>query len=292
MRAVRATDAIHAPIPGDVGTIGILAAHFARRPLFVRHCGDWNRARTTAERLWRWYMERCAGGRNVMLATGGGPEGPSDRNPHVHWIFSTSLTASDIRELGNTDRTRQLAPRLITVGRQEAYKGTDTTIAALPAILRSHPHATLDVVGAGSALPALESQAGELGVAARVHFHGAVPRTRVLELLSAADVFVFPTLAEGFPKAVGEALASGLPVVATPTSVLPWLITPDVGRIIEPGDAAAVAAAVVEIVTDHDSYMAFSAAAREVGARFTLEAWAAEIGDILTRAWGPLRKET
>src|SRR5207237_6604357 len=89
-REARRADAVHAPIPGDVGTIGMLVAFVLRKPLFVRHCGNWLKPRTVAEHFWRWCMERFAGGRNVMMATGGATEPPSSKNLEVRWIFSTS----------------------------------------------------------------------------------------------------------------------------------------------------------------------------------------------------------
>src|SRR6185369_1529040 len=71
LRELMKADAVHAPIPGDVGTIGMILAFILRKPLFVRHCGNWLNPVTTAEHFWKWFMERFAGGRQVMLATGG-----------------------------------------------------------------------------------------------------------------------------------------------------------------------------------------------------------------------------
>ena len=95
-KEIKNADAVHAPIPGDVGTIGMLFALLLRKPLFVRHCGNWLVQRTTAEHFWKWSMEYFAGGRNVMFATGGTENAPSERNSHIKWIFSTSLRQENI----------------------------------------------------------------------------------------------------------------------------------------------------------------------------------------------------
>src|SRR5258707_410259 len=50
-RSVRRSDAVHAPIPGDIGTVGMIFALIMKKPLFVRHCGNWLAPKTTAERL-------------------------------------------------------------------------------------------------------------------------------------------------------------------------------------------------------------------------------------------------
>src|SRR5882672_1293127 len=133
-------DAIHAPIPGDVGTIGMLGTFLLRKPLFVRHCGNWFQPRTAAERFWRWSMEGFAGGRNVMLATGGATEPPSRKNAEVRWIFSTSLTQEQLSRYG---RPRSAPPagraRLCLVARQDAAKGAGVVIQALPLLSGEFP---------------------------------------------------------------------------------------------------------------------------------------------------------
>src|SRR5205823_851501 len=133
---------------------------------------------------------RLAGGRNVMLATGGAAEPPSRRNRHIRWIFSTSLTEVEICELA----TRKVEldsknPRLMIVGRQDGAKGTDNLIKALARIHRQHPGAVLEIVGDGSNLPALKGLSRELGLNDKVIFHGRVDHTEVLNLMGKAHLF-------------------------------------------------------------------------------------------------------
>ena len=163
--AVSQADAIHCPIPADVGTLGMLAAYVLRKPLFVRYCGNWRAQRTAAERFWKWFMEATAGGRNVMLATGGDGRPPSPRNPRIGWIFSTTLSE---RELAAARPARRLIAedgfRLITVCRQQWGKGTDVLLESMPAIRAALPGTSLDVVGEGDAVPALRERATALGL--------------------------------------------------------------------------------------------------------------------------------
>jgi glycosyltransferase involved in cell wall biosynthesis len=236
-------------------------------------------------------MERSEGNRNVMLATGGTAEPPSRTNKHIRWVFSTSLTEIEIRELAR--HQVELVPeklRLIIVGRQEAGKGTDVLIKALPLIHRQYPRTVLDVVGGGSAVPTLKRKAAELGIAEKVKFHGKVNHTEVIRILQDAHVFCFPTQSEGFPKVVLEALACGLPVVATPVSVLPILLSSGCGLLIEP-DPASIARAVCDLASSPERYKLMSVKARETAREYTLERWRDTIGDYLEAAWGPLRTE-
>ncbi|HMJ07904.1 MAG TPA: glycosyltransferase [Pyrinomonadaceae bacterium] len=285
-RQVKAADAIHAPIPGDVGTVGIVFSMLQRKPLFVRHCGNWLVQRTIAEKFWKWLMEHFAGGRNVMMATGGTPEPPSSRNPNIEWIFSTSLRRGQME-----DRTARTLPsnghlKLLIACRQEERKGTDVVIASLPLILEQFPLATLDVIGDGSLLPSLGRQADALGVSDKITFHGKVEQARVVELMSEAHLFCYPTTAsEGFPKVVIEALSCGLPVITTKVSVLPSLLGTGGGILLDKPAAATLAAAVFEICGDAGKYVEMSRTAIDVSKKFTLENWRDSIAQALKRSW-------
>ena len=292
LREIRRGDAVHAPIPGDVGTIGMLLALVLRKPLFVRHCGNWSVQRTTAEHFWKWFIEMFAGGRNVMLTTGGGAEPPSRRNPHVRWIFSTSLREGELRECV-TRRARHGYPggsRLIIACRQERDKGTGRVIKSLPLVLAQFPGATLDVLGDGGALEEFKELAARLGLSDRVTFHGRVDHTAVLRLLRQADLFCYPTAAsEGFPKVVLEALACGLPVVTTRVSVLPELIGGGCGLLLEEASPVAIARAVRGVLSDTRRYEQMSSRAEETARQYSLERWREQIGGLLRAAWGPLQ---
>jgi glycosyltransferase involved in cell wall biosynthesis len=289
---IRRADIVHAPIPGDIGTIGMLLALLWRKPMFVRYCGNWFVQHTTAEHFWRWFMQRFAGGRNVMLATGGAAESPSAQNPNVRWIFSTSLLE---HELTACSRRRDLPPtervRLIIVCRQERGKGIETVIESLPLIMKSFPDATLDVVGDGAELANFKTLATTHKVENRVDFHGKVDHATVLRLLQQADLFCYPTASEGFPKAVLEALACGLPVVTTPVSVLPKLIDTGSGLLLKDVTAAGLAKAVVDCLSDAERYRNMSARALETASQYSLERWRDTIGDLLRAACGPLRSD-
>ncbi|MEP6993953.1 MAG: glycosyltransferase [Acidobacteriota bacterium] len=291
-REFQRADAVHAPIPGDVGTIGMLLALAARKPLLVRYCNNWFVTRTLAQRFWKWAMVRTAGGRNVMFATGGADEAPSARNPEVRWIFATSLHE---REIAASARPRDhlpgAHPRLILVGRQESGKGTDILIESLPEIARRFPGVTLDVLGAGSALSGFERLASDAGVRDRVKFWGNVDRSTVVRLLQAADLFCFPTASEGFPKVVVEALACGLPVLTTRVSVLPRLLSRGAGIVLDELSTATLADGVRRCLSDEAAYRAMSARAIEISRDYSLERWKKTLEGSLSAAWGPLRSE-
>lgn len=291
LHEIRRADAVHTPVPGDIGTLGMILAILLRKPLFVRHCGNWLVQRTLAERFWKWAMEYFAGGRNVMLATGGGANSASEKNPNIKWIFSTSLTSKQISEGQKRGLPSEVGPRLIIACRQEEGKGTDIVLDSLPLIAEEFPDVTLDVIGDGSKLIWLSRQAESLGVSSRVLFHGKVPQARVPKLLKNADIFCYPTASEGFPKVIIEALASGLPVITTRVSVLPHLLSSGCGILLEEPTPVSLANAVRNILSDRRSYSEMSERAIETAVDYSLENWSNFIFRELRGSWGNLSSD-
>jgi glycosyltransferase involved in cell wall biosynthesis len=144
-------------------------------------------------------------------------------------------------------------------------------------------------VGNGPALAALRRLAVDLGVESRVVFHGQLNHNQVLRQLRAANLFCLPTSAsEGFPKAVLEALACGLPVITTRVSVLPHLLDGGGGILLEEASSAAVARAVHTCLRNPVHYSTMSERALRTAHNYSLERWRDMIGDLARRAWGPL----
>lgn len=137
---------------------------------------------------------------------------------------------------------------LVTVGGLVERKGFHRVIACLPELLARHPDLHYLVVGGpcreGDMSEALRRQAAELGLAERVHFLGALPPAELKWPLSAADVFVLSTRNEGWANVILEAMACGLPVVASDVGGNREVVaTDDLGAIVPFDDHARLAEA-------------------------------------------------
>jgi glycosyltransferase involved in cell wall biosynthesis len=283
---IRRSDAVHTPIPGDVGTFGLLFALLLRKPLFVRHCGNWLIQRTVAEQFWKWLIEYFAGGKNVMFATGGTKDPPSKKNPNIKWIFSTSLLKEKINKSKPISFPANGQIKLITACRLENRKGVDVVIKSLPLILEHYPKTTLDIIGGGTLEAQLKELVNKLELNNKVNFHGKIEQSKVIEMMKQAHIFCFPTSAsEGFPKVVIEALASGLPVITTKVSVLPELIENGGGILLDEPTSQNMEKAVKTILEDKEQYHQISTNAINTARQYSLENWREFIGDNLCKAW-------
>ena len=161
--------------------------------------------------------------------------------------------------------------RLLAVGLQGEKKGMRQLLDALGRRSREGARPlVLDLVGDG---PTAELSRGArgLGLEDTVRFRGAMSRTDVARLMGEADLFVLPSLVETFGVALVEALAAGVPVVATDVGVARELVDERSGELVAPGDVDALAAAIERGLRRLDDYDT-SAAAAAVRARFSPDA--------------------
>lgn len=133
--------------------------------------------------------------------------------------------------------------RLLYVGPHEPRKGLEYLLKAVALLRREGVVVHLRTVGKGSQVPHLERLARELGISDAIEFLGYVEDpddVKLPRLYSQADVFVLPSMREGFGLVLAEAMASGLPVVASDISAIPEVVG-DAGILVPPGNVEALA---------------------------------------------------
>ncbi|HET9185409.1 MAG TPA: glycosyltransferase family 4 protein, partial [Solirubrobacterales bacterium] len=156
-------------------------------------------------------------------------------------------------------------PVVFTCARLDAQKGLDVLLRAAAAV----PEAVFAIAGEGPLGPSLEGLASELGVADRVRFLGF--RRDIPELMAAADVFTLPSLYEGSPLAVLEAMAARRAIVSSAIGGTNEVIVDgESGLLVPPGDPEALAAALRRVLADPGLRESLAANARNrVEERFT-----------------------
>lgn len=161
-------------------------------------------------------------------------------------------------------RHEQCVPKkVISVGRLIQNKGIHHLIDAAPEVLQRFPSTEFIIVGDGSMRTELETRAKERGVSQAFRFHGFVPK--VSNILNTCDIFVRPSLTEGMPLAVLEAMACGLPVIATRVAGTPEIVIDhETGILVDSGDAKNLAEALIELLGNTELAMIFGVNARKL----------------------------
>lgn len=149
-----------------------------------------------------------------------------------------------------------------SVGRLSDEKNFDGLIRAVDRLLREGLDLDLVLVGDGPQRDALRTLVEELGRRDRIHLLGY--RSDTIELYQAMDAFVLASLREGLPNVVLEAMAMGVPVVATRVAGLPGLIEHEAdGLLVDPGDGDQLASALARLVQDAGLRERLAAAGRQ-----------------------------
>ena len=178
-------------------------------------------------------------------------------------------------EIAGARQAMGIAPGTVAIGtitRLMPSKGNQYLIEAAPTIVEKHPKARVFIVGEGELQGELEAQARALQLGDKLVFSGFM--RDVAAALSAFDIVVFPSLWEGTPLTVFEALAMGKPIVATDADGLLDVLTDRKDALIVPkADAGALARAVGELVDNSPLVAGLVAEATKTGQRYDIAAF-------------------
>ena len=139
-------------------------------------------------------------------------------SPEKIRVIMNGVTPLDVESVDASEVRKKLNVRegdlfLLAVGRLTYQKGFDILIDAIPALIQKYPHLTVNICGGGELLADLQAQISELGLSDHVKLLGNW--SNVAPLLAVADIFVLSSRFEGLSRAMLEAMAAGVPVVAT-----------------------------------------------------------------------------
>lgn len=168
------------------------------------------------------------------------------------------------------------------VGRLSVVKGHESLIRAAAVLISSNCRIKVVLVGEGPLLSTLEDLADNLGIRQHVFFVGH--QDNVQDFLGAMDIFVLPSLHEGIPMALLEAMAMELPVVATRVGGIPEVIDHGVsGLLVTPGDIQLLVESIQELIDDQFRSQSLGRAGRaRMEREFTAEHMAEKTAKIYT----------
>ncbi len=247
----------------------------------------------TAEERWGKILGRMVAGAEGRLLR------------RARWISTTSawmegqlrpLTAPEARIVrigsGVPDEfagvARQEEDFLLYYGRFDLFqKGLDTLLHAFGRVAAHHPRLRLVLAGRGKDVEWVRELGRELGVANRLRVITGVEREEILALFAGALMLVMPSRLEGLPMVPAEAMAAGVPVIATSVGALAEVVDPPRGGLlVPPDDPAELSAAILSLLESPERRHSLSASARESARRFSWDEVAERHLEFLHRVAG------
>lgn len=181
------------------------------------------------------------------------------------------------------DATR---PIVISVGRLDLPKGFPDLIEAFAIVKRSQPRAALVIAGDGPLCEELESQVKQLQLEETVFLLGQ--RDDVPHLLKAGDLYISSSHWEGLPVSVLEAMASGLPVLATSVGDMPYLVLPETGILVPPHQPGQLAQEILSLLSQPKRLEQMGAAGREhIQKNFSPAVWVRQLLTLYASVYPP-----
>jgi glycosyltransferase involved in cell wall biosynthesis len=174
-------------------------------------------------------------------------------------VSDVALPSRYVLEAPRSYSDRQTQFVLVMIGSlEQLYKAPHIAIAAIALCAQQGIDLSLKIIGDGKHRPELEQQAADLGIRERIQFLGKLPAgDRIFAELDQADLFLMPSFQEGLPRAMVEAMARGLPCIATAVGGIPELLPPE--NLVAAGDATALASKIQAVLTHPDRMSQMSA---------------------------------
>jgi glycosyltransferase involved in cell wall biosynthesis len=266
-------DILHAHMFGS-NLWGCLIGRACRVPIVIAHEQTWS---YEGEPLRRWLDGHVIGRlatRFVAVSTRDAERMVTIEGVPPHKIVMIPNAYVPRPGSGDTDLRAELGlgpaiPLLVVVAQLRPQKALEVLLDAFPQIRQAVPETHLAIAGDGECRAALETRARALGLTDRVHFLGR--RSDVDAMLRAGDLAVMSSDFEGTPLVAYECIANRTPLVATAVGGLPDIIDDGrTGRLVPPRDPAALAGAIIELLSDPERRAAIAAAAAEGEDEFTI----------------------
>jgi glycosyltransferase involved in cell wall biosynthesis len=302
--ALGEADLVCIDMPCELGFLAALVCKLRRKPFLVQILGDWKHAvlfsgpRTLGRRLKAaagdWMVRRMVRNSRLVFAQGRGLYDKHARdNPTA--MKSDCVRSTISKEIFyRRPSTKFHDPiRLLSVSHLGPLKGLDVLIKAIQCLSAQGLSVEWWCAGDGSCRQSLEDLVRNLGLVDRVRFLGYVPHgSELFRLYRNADIFVLPSLTEGLPNALMEAMAHSLPVVASEVGGVPGAVRHGIeGILVEPGHPDLLADAISKLADDLDQVNEMRRAAFSRAQQFTAEALAERSRQLIEETFGRIDSE-
>ncbi len=290
-QAVRSADVVYLRLPSVVGLMAYGMTVVRGRPRIVQIKGSWHasvgdrflgamkalgKALVKVFAMGDYFIARRS---TTLVHTDDHYRRANTGKNRVHMAIVSLVSQGDIR--GREDTCQETPVKLLFVGRVSPAKGLEYVMRALSEM--DEPRPTLRIVGTGPELSRLHQLADGLSLDSLVSFEGNLGHgDSLMEVYRTSDVFILPSVTEGIPKVIFEAMASGIPIIATEVGGIPHVIQHEVnGLLIAPRSVRHIKDAVSRLVSDASLRKGIISKGYETVSHYTLESTAKSVAGII-----------
>jgi glycosyltransferase involved in cell wall biosynthesis len=251
LAASRRCRLIHAHWVLPTGFLGVLCGFLLRIPVIVHARGTDMHTYAARNRLLRGITLWTLRNASALIATSTEIKGimteafgvATTRIDMVPTGIDTQLFSPETEGRRESGRQTQKGPHIVYVGALSRAKGVQYLLEAVESLYGKYPGLQLTLVGDGPLREKIVHWRGKRGISGNVNLTGALSHDEIPGILRQADVFVLPSLKEGTPNALLEAMASGVACIATRVGEIPEIIEDgEDGLLVTPGSSEVLAA--------------------------------------------------
>jgi glycosyltransferase involved in cell wall biosynthesis len=287
LESIPEADVIQIRSPSPLAMVAmVLVGIFARQPRWVKYAGNWVEAGKLPPSFafQRWWLKTGLS-RGPVTVNGRWP----DQRSQIFSLDNPSFTLSEIETARRIawDKRLDTPIRCLFVGKVEPAKGIRTALEVISGLTKQGYEVLFDILGDGPERPKYERMSQALGIERCTRFHGWVSHDQVKDYLARSHFLLHPSITEGWPKALSEAMAFGVVPLSSRVSAIPQILEETkAGFALDPQDTSGFIKKIIWTIEHSEQWKRLSRAGIEAAPRFSYEQYLVNLDEMFRKYYG------
>ena len=287
-REIKNADIVHVRCPAVISLLALYVVKLWARskPCWIKYAGNWS-GRKGESLTYRWQRKLLSKSHNRQVVTING-RWPAHPN-HVLSFTNPSFSHSDLQEMKRLGEQKSLSEplQLLFVGRTDHAKGLGVVLSIFEKLLSAGVTADLVIVGDSPERKIFEEISKDLGVEQSTHFLGWKDRIELNQAYAKAHFILLPSMSEGWPKVLSEAMAYGVVPLASDVSSIPQILEETKAGHAFPADQPQLFVdKIVQYALDKEAWKTSSRYGMQAANFFSYETYLDSVRALFLNSWG------